>query len=120
MVGQKVTQDLEPRKQAGALVRRGRVALQVIYHQGEGHRIQLRKTAVASGQGENWTQKGIPYHPPIPQRCQMEIYVIHTGAQESAQQELFLFLTCSFIRSKPDAYLVPTTLEAIRPLCIMQ
>ena len=119
MVGQKVTQDSEPRKQAGALVRRGRVALQVIYYEGEGHKIQLRKIAVASGQGENWAQKGIPYHPPIPQRCQMEIYVIHTGAQESAQ-EFFLFLTCSFIHSKPDAYLVPTTLEAIRPLCIRQ
>lgn len=31
MVGQKVTQDSEPRKQAGALVRRWRMALQVIY-----------------------------------------------------------------------------------------
>lgn len=31
MVGQKVAQDPEPRKQAGALVRRWRMALQVIY-----------------------------------------------------------------------------------------
>ena len=31
MVAQKVFQDAEPRKQAGALVRHGRVALQVIY-----------------------------------------------------------------------------------------
>lgn len=30
MVGQKVAQDSEPRKQAGALVKHGRVALQVI------------------------------------------------------------------------------------------